>query len=159
VADKSLELAYDAAKATLSLQDGTIGSIRNRATAMFTAAALAVSFTGTVGLISGDGKVSRAYPLWASMSLLAVMTLMATAVMAIQWPAKRFHFGPSAAVILARLAAGEDEDGIRRFVAEAMVDGAKTNAAAIKVRQRLLRVVVALLWLEIIMIVVAIVTT
>ncbi len=156
--DSCLELAYDAAQSTLAQQNGTIGSIRDRATSLFTAAALAVSFTGAIGLVSGDGDVTRSYPLWASVALLVVLTLMATAVMAIQWPARGFHYGPSATVILQRVDAGEDADGIRRYVADAMIDGARRNASAIRKRQRMLRVLVALLWLEIILIVVAIIT-
>jgi hypothetical protein len=154
VADGCLELAYDAARSTLTQQDGTLGSIRDRATSLFTAAALAVSFTGAVGLISEAGDP---YPVWASVALLVVLTLMGSAVMVIQWPARGFHYGPSASVILSRLDAGADEDAIRRLVAEAMVDGARQNATAIRSRQRVLRLLVALLWLEIILIVVALV--
>jgi hypothetical protein len=159
MAEKSLELAYEAAKANLSQQDATLGSMRNRATAMFTAAALAVSFTAGIGLISGDGKVTRAYPVWAGVSLLVVLTGMGTAVMIIQWPVRQFHFGPSAQVILDQHQDGQDEDAVRRHVTTKMIEGGRVNRATIEGKQNALRVVVALLWLEIILIVLAIVTT
>jgi hypothetical protein len=159
VPDRRLELAYDAAKSKLSQQDGTLGSIRNRATSMFTAAALAVSFTAAIGLISGDGKLERDYPVWASIALLVVLTGMGTAVMVIQWPAKGFHFGPSASVIVEKQQAGEDEDAIRLYVIKAMTAGGMSNAKVIRTKQHALRWVVGLLWLEIILIVAAVVTT
>jgi hypothetical protein len=159
MADKALELAYDAAKLTLSQQDGTISNVRNRATTLFTAASLAVTFAAGVGLISAPDKSGRHYPTWAALGLLVVLSLMATAVLIVHWPVKSFHYGPSATVILKLRQEGKDEDAIRLFVTEAMIAGGKENRTGIQRLQGALRVIVGLLWIEILIVLVVIVTT
>lgn len=157
--EKALEIAYDAAKLTLSQQDGTISNVRNRATTLFTAASLAVTFTAGVGLISSADKSPRHYPAWAAYGLLAVLSLMATTMMVVHWPVKSFHYGPSATVILKLRKDGKDEDEIRLAVAEAMIAGGVENRVGIKRLQTALRVIVGLLWIEILIILTAILTT
>ncbi|TDU89845.1 hypothetical protein EV138_3422 [Kribbella voronezhensis] len=157
--EKAFEIAYDAAKLTLSQQDGTISNVRNRATTLFTAASLAVTFTAGVGLISSAEKSARHYPEWAAFALLAVLSLMASAVMVVHWPVKSFHYGPSATVILRLHEESKDEDAIRLAVTQAMIAGGIENRRGIKRLQSALRMIVGLLWIEILIILIAIVTT
>jgi hypothetical protein len=112
-----------------------------------------------VGLISSAEKSTRHYPEWAAFGLLAVLSLMASAVMVVHWPIKSFHYGPSATAILKLRAEGNDEDAIRLAVTQAMIGGGIENRGGIKRSQTALRVIVGLLWIEILIILIAIVTT
>ncbi|MFG3263982.1 hypothetical protein [Streptomyces bobili] len=86
------KLAYDAAQRQLASQDGSLGSLRNRATGLFAASAFLVTASTTLGLLGGDDR--REFPLWASIALLCIIIVQGVLVMAVLWPA-RFHFGPN----------------------------------------------------------------
>ncbi|MFC5267951.1 hypothetical protein ACFPJ1_38050 [Kribbella qitaiheensis] len=154
-----MELAYEAAKQTLAHQDSTLTNIRNRVTALFTAAALAVSFTAGVGLISGDGRVGKQYPVWAGLLLFVVLVLMSAAVLIVHWPSKGWHFGPSSSVIREKCDAGWTELEVRRHVLDAMIVGCQENRPKLKFRQQAFRAVILLLSFEVLLIMVAITAT
>lgn len=155
VANPSLVLAYDAAKTTLAQQDGTLASIRNRATAVLTAGSIAVTFSSAVGLISGDGKLVRQYPTWIAVLLLVVMIGLGFSAMRVLWPVNGWRFGPDAQHILELNGQQQTEDQIRETLAKAMIGAAGRNTAAIVTKQKWLRAAVVLLLVEVLFVVLA----
>jgi hypothetical protein len=148
LSDHSLELAYDAANQALGQQDDTLSNVRNRAIAILSAATLAISFSASVGLISGDGKLSRTFSQPAAFALLVVLIALGGLVISVLWPVA-FHFGPDAASILDLEAQGRTEAEIRKIITKAMIAGAGVNIAAIVRKQRSLRLSAMLLVVEI----------
>jgi hypothetical protein len=149
---RNLELAYEAAKSTLTRQDAALANLRNRATSLFAAAVIAAA----VGLI-GDGD--RGYPTWAGICLLVVLTLMSAGVLIVQWPVSQWRFGPSARLICELHDKGRNEAEIRRYVVDDLVKRMATNQRNLELRQHALRAVIVLLWAEVVVILIAITTT
>jgi len=54
MANEVIKLAYEEARAGLKEQDSTLSNIRNRATGLLAAAAVATSFAAAVGLLNTD---------------------------------------------------------------------------------------------------------
>ncbi|SRR6266536_1675493 len=149
---RNLELAYEAAKSTLTRQDAALANLRNRAIALFAAAVIAAA----VGLI---GDRDRGYPTWAGICLLVVLTLMSAGVVIIQWPVSQWRFGPSAKLICELHDKGRNEAEIRRYVVDDLIKRMATNHRKLGLRQHALRAVIVLLWAEVVVIVVAITTS
>jgi hypothetical protein len=88
------ELAYDAAVDILKQQDATLASMRNRASGLLATAALAASFSTSVGLFgsasTGNRPISHQYG-WA---LLAIVVLIGVANSIVLWPVRRWGYGP-----------------------------------------------------------------
>ncbi|MEU8784769.1 hypothetical protein [Streptomyces sp. NPDC048637] len=119
--DPKLELAYKAAEAQLKGQNDTLASFRNRATTLFTLAALVTSFSTSIGLINTAG--GEKLPTWTPWVLLGFLTAVGFASMKVLWPIQAWHYCISATQILDlhRLGVGEDQtlkevvdDGVRR---------------------------------------------
>lgn len=144
---KNLELAYEAAKTTLAHQDGELRQLRDRATWLFVSAVIAVAFAAAA---IGDGRR------WAGIALLVVLTLMAVAALLIHWPARDWTSGPSATTICEQHDAGRSEAEVRRYVVGELVAGLQSNHGGLRIRQHALHAVIALLWIEATLIVIAI---
>ena len=86
MADEVLELAYSAVTAALKEQDGTLSSLRNRATALLSAAAVGTSFAAAVGLLNLDPARGSVFPAWSGWLLLVLIVLIGISVMMVLWP-------------------------------------------------------------------------
>lgn len=149
--DARLELAYDAAKARLGMQDATLGNLRTRANNLLATAALFTSFSAGVGLLNTDPSKGEGILLspFRGGILLAIIVVLGVCVLGVLLPATNWVFGPSAKQILAKCDSNEDEDSIRRFVTDAMVDGIETNDAKLNWRLWAFRLAAFLLIVEV----------
>lgn len=149
MADDRLKLAYDAAAAHLGQQDATLGNLRNRATAVLSAAALVTSFSAGVGLLNTDSAKGSVFPVWGSVTLLMIVIAIGVLTMMIVWPVKGWVYGAAPAVILAETASSRDIDTILRDAATSLVSGIAGNAKVIDRRLQYFRLAVVLVIVEI----------
>lgn len=118
-ADERLELAYNAVLATLARQDATLTTLRNRAAAILSVAALLTSFSAGVGLVQSDRTKPHPFPTWAGYTLIGLIVAMAIATLVVLWPVGEWTFGAGAQLLLDRSAQGKSLDIVRE---ETIVD-------------------------------------
>ncbi|CAM3372222.1 hypothetical protein BST27_29730 [Mycobacterium intermedium] len=147
--DKRLELAYAAAQDRLKLQDATLANTRTRANNLLATTALFVSFSTGVGLISTNSESETALCPGVALVLLLVVVALGISVLVVAWPAKGWCYTPSASKIMTRIADGDSEADIRRYVIDAMIRGAEANHSMLELRQNAFRCAVVLLVVEI----------
>ncbi|HEX8080144.1 MAG TPA: hypothetical protein VF557_08045 [Jatrophihabitans sp.] len=157
MSDERFKLAYDAVVTHLGQQDVTLGNLRNRATAVLSAAALVTSFSAGVGLINTDQDKGSVFPTWGAVTLLAVVVGIGLLTMGIIWPVKGWVYGGAASVILAETARGRDIDTILRDAATSLASGVVSNAKVIDRRSQYFRVAVVLFVAEIAVLTVAVI--
>lgn len=154
--DKRLELAYAVAQERLKLQDATLANTRTRASNLLATTALFISFSAGVGLIQSDPDSESALCSGIALILLLVVVALGISVLVVVWPAKMWCYTPSASKIMARIAAGDDEAAIRRYVIDAMITGAEANHDMLELRQNAFRCAVVLLVVEVVLLLCAI---
>jgi hypothetical protein len=148
VANEVLELAYNAVTAALKEQDGTLSGLRNRATALLSAAAVGTSFAAAVGLLNLDPARGAVFPAWSGWTLLVLIVLIGASVMTILWPIPGWNFGPDPQALLSK--EGESVDDVRRAATRALALACKSNSKALRLRMTAYRVGVAVLLVEIV---------
>jgi len=156
MADRRLEMAYDAAKDSLKRQDATFTNIRTRSNGLLTVAALVTSFAAGLGLMNTDQNKGAVVPAAGAWALLGILAVIGALVMFVLWPVQ-WHFGPGAAEIYSRRKAGEAEDAIREFIVEKMLDGITDNNAALLRRGHAYRLSVMLLFIEVVVLVIVLI--
>lgn len=144
MSDKRLERAVDAGLAILSQQDSTLGSIRNRAAAVLTTAALVTSFAGGLGLL---GK--QQFPHWAALALLGVLVPIGALVVMVQWPLNQWAAGLDPALILARIDSGDSEDALDRYLAQQLHEAMADNEGVVRRRGLMYRLAAGFLVVEV----------
>ncbi|OBJ65816.1 hypothetical protein [Mycobacterium colombiense] len=147
--DKRLELAYDAAQKKLAMQDTTLGNVRTRANTLLATAALFTSFSAGIGLLNADPAKGPVFSPCASAGLLIIVVLLGGCVFYVAWPAKKWHFVPSASIIMEKIRAQETEEAIRTLVTNAMIDGGNENQPKLDRRHLAFRLAVILLVAEV----------
>ncbi|MGV0777721.1 hypothetical protein [Mycolicibacter kumamotonensis] len=153
MADKRLELAYDAAQKALAMQDATLGNFRTRANNLLATAALFTTFSTAVGLINTDEDKGPVLPAWGAFLLLLVLLFLAFFVLRVLWPEENWPYGPSAKEILARCDAGDDEDAVRKYVTDKMIEGLASNRTKLESRQNSFKLAALLLVVEVVLLV------
>jgi hypothetical protein len=153
MADEVLELAYNAATAALREQDATLTSLRNRGTALLSAAAVGTTFAAAVGLLNVDPGRGPVFPLWSGWMLLVLIAVIGVSVMTVLWPASGWSFGPDAEAFLKN--EGSDIDDVRRAVTRALAVACRSNSKALKLRMTAYRLGVAFLLVEVFVLVLA----
>lgn len=148
MADKRLEIASDAGVATLKRQGETLNSLRNRASAVLSVAALVISVGGGIGLVKAGASSGTAVPRWAGFSLLAVVVIIGILVVVVQWPVRKWAYGLSPGPVF-ELAKERDEDELRRALILLMVDAAKENEVVLSRRSKYYQIATALLVAEV----------
>jgi hypothetical protein len=148
--DKRLELAYEAGQARLSGQDTTLANIRSRANNLLATSALLTSFSSGIGLINTDPNKGTVLPTNGAWLLLVVTVIVGAAVIYVLWPAKDWHFGPSAGKIMTQFNEGKSEVEIRKYVIGKMIEGIELNVAALKKKQRAFRFAAVFLLVEVV---------
>jgi hypothetical protein len=137
--DGRLELAYEAAQARLSGQDTTLGNVRSRANNLLATAALLTSFASGIGLLNTDPKKGTVLPATGAWLLLVVTGIVGISVIYVLWPAKGWHFGPSAKEIMKERNAGKSEDAIREYILTKMIEGIAFNLDTLERKQKAFR--------------------
>lgn len=150
VSDKRLELAYEAGQDLLKMQEDLLANTRTRANTLLTASALFVSFSVGVGLINTDPKKGAIFPAWLAIVLLLLVVGVGVSVAIVLWPTKDWCFGPSASKIIKKIDEGKSEVDIRRYVTDAMIDGAAANLKMLERRQNAFRLAAFLLVVEVV---------
>jgi hypothetical protein len=149
MADDLTRLAYDEARAALREQDATLANVRNRATALLAAAAVATSFSTTVGLLNIDPSRGNVFPSWAGWVLLCSVTLIGVGVMVVLWPAPDWSFGPSAPKLLDSV--GAETDVVMQAATRAMIAGMASNDRRLKQRMTAYRATVVVLMAQLVL--------
>lgn len=125
MANEVTKLAYEEARAALREQDASLSNVRNRATAVLSAAAVGTTFATAVGLLNTDAKKGPVFPSWAAWGLLAAIVVIAASVLIALWPTPKWSFGPNATKILASSDSSADE--VLNVATIAMVAAATSN--------------------------------
>lgn len=147
--DSRLVLAYDAAREALKVQDGTLSNIRTRANNVLAAAALLTSFSAGIGLVNTDPNKGQVLSPAGVGVLLACVIVIGISALAVLWPAKGWHFGPSPNAILNERRKGQDENQVRETIVESMLVGIQENAGALAKKQKAFRLAAATLLIEV----------
>jgi hypothetical protein len=155
VGDDRLQLIYDAGSKTLAQQDTTLGNLRNRTTALFTAAGLATSFSAGIGLINTNEAQGRVFPAWAAWVLLGLLAAIGVLSIYVLWPVKNFAFGPDSSIMFSHYEAGESKDELLKFVIVEMNKAQPDNDERIHHRMQAFQLGGVLLLAEICVLVIA----
>jgi hypothetical protein len=155
VVDKRLEIATDAGVATLKRQGDTLNSLRNRASAVLSVAALVISVGGGIGLIRTGASHGAVLPRWAGFSLMAVVILIGILVVTVQWPVRRWAYGLGPGPVF-ELSKGKDEVGLLRDLILLMAEAVEKNERVLGKRIRYYQIATVLLVVEVIIFVLAI---
>ncbi|MFH8902559.1 hypothetical protein ACH4HG_40215 [Streptomyces coeruleorubidus] len=83
-----IERVYEAEMKTLGSVDAALTGIRTRAVALLTIAALILTFSSGVGIVSSDSTNVNAIPDWASKTLVIIVAAMALIVLWIIMPCR-----------------------------------------------------------------------
>ena len=156
MANEILKLGYDSGIALLARQDQALGNVRNRATALFSAATVATSFAAAVGLLNTDPTKGSVIPGWAAVSLVLVVVLVGVVSFFIVWPVRDWVPGPDPAAFAA--AAGLTEDDFREAAIRQLSKGVLENERKLRRRQQALEVSIVLLVVELTIVVISLVT-
>jgi hypothetical protein len=155
VADKRLEIACDAGVATLKRQGETLNSLRNRASAVLSVAALVISVGGGIGLIKADAS-HGALPRWAGFSLIGVVVVIGILVVTVQWPVRKWAYGLGPGPVFELLEEERDEDALRLKLILLMANAVKKNEGVLNKRSLCYQIATALLVAEVLIFMLAI---
>lgn len=144
--DPVLQLAFDSAKQKLTQQDATLAALRNRATGLLAASSVGTSVAAAVGLLNLDPTRGRVYPIWAGWTMVALVLAVGICVVIVIWPAQKWSFGVEPGRILKDL--GSPVDEVYQKVTKALTQVASSNAASVKLRQRVFEAGAALLIMQ-----------
>jgi hypothetical protein len=151
-ADEVVKLAYEAAVSHLDQQDTSLGNLRNRATWLITAAGILASLASNVGLLNTDASKGPVAPFGFVVALLVVIGGIGIVAVLVLLPAKKWTFGPSAEVLLAK--AGQDETDVRKRATASLVTCIAENSRRYDARSQVLSIGYGLLVVEILIILV-----
>ncbi|MCL8014077.1 hypothetical protein [Streptomyces sp. AS02] len=154
-APAAITLAYEAASDHLKTQNGTMGNLRTRAAGLIVLAALVTSFSTGLGLINTDSNKGNVIPVWEVAVLVVVFVLIGLFSMAVVWPSP-FIFGPNPTEILRWHNFGLNEDAIRKYVTEKMIEGIGQNERLIRLRAVYFQIAIVLTIFEVAVVVVAV---
>jgi hypothetical protein len=156
--ETAISLAYDAGVSALEQQDATLANLRNRATNVFSTAALVAAIGGGLGLIHlvpADGSV---LPAWAAVALLIILIIVGVLFVLIQWPVKNWSNGLHPRLILDRATESRDIERIKRELAIDLGQAMEENERRIRLGSRLLPAIGVLLVAEVVLFVVGMVS-
>jgi hypothetical protein len=151
MANEILKLGYESGIALLARQDQTLGNVRNRATALFSATTVATSLAAAVGLLNNDRGKESMIPYPAAVALIVIVVLVGVASLFIVWPVDWVH-GPNPAAF-PPVATTLDEDTFRSSAIEHLAKGVSENERKLRRRQHALEVAIALLVIELVVVV------
>jgi hypothetical protein len=155
MSDSRLQLAYDAAVGLLSVQSGTLGNLRNRATGLLSVAALATTFSAGLGLINQDPTKGPIFPGWAAVLLLAILVAIGVLSMIILWPVRDWGYCVDPTILLEKVYQQKNEDEIRQEIVLELAPTVATNQEGIELRSVCYRWGVGLLVMEVLVLVAA----
>ncbi|MEU6167006.1 hypothetical protein [Streptomyces tanashiensis] len=120
-----LKIAYESVIKIMALQDTTLANYRNRATALFTVAALIAAFSSNVGFIAKDHPPPLGYLIWMMASLVVVLVC----ALVVLWPVKGWSYAAAhpVGVLLEEEVAGEEEKSLHRGIVRGHLQALQDN--------------------------------
>lgn len=120
-----LKIAYESIIKIMALQDTTLANYRNRATALFTVAALIAAFSSNVGFLAKDHPPPLGYLIWMMASLVIVLVC----ALVVLWPVKGWSFAAAhpVGVLLEEEVAGEEEKSLHRGIVRGHLQALQDN--------------------------------
>jgi hypothetical protein len=155
VSDPRLELAYDAVIKLLSIQDGSLGNLRTRATGLLSVAALVTTFSTGLGLINLDPAKAPIFPTWTALLLLAILVVIGVLSMIILWPIRHWRYGANPTIILQKSEQEKTEEEIRRDITLDLISGLEKNRGHLRIRFICYQWAVIFLLVEVVTLVIA----
>jgi hypothetical protein len=162
--DKRLEIAYEAARNSLCMQDTTLGNLRTRASTLLAAAALFTSFSAGIGLINTDPAKGHVFSPIKGVILLGAVIAVSFFVLRVLWSIDDWCFGPSAKEIIDQIypkprkdgttPSAKDVDQIRLDVIHTLIEGHGTNYTALLKKHSAFRAAASSLIAEVVLLVV-----
>ncbi|MER5208305.1 hypothetical protein [Streptomyces sp. NPDC002825] len=109
-----LKIAYESVIKIMAQQDTTLANYRNRATGLFTVAALIATFASNIGFVVKDHPPPLPYLIWM-MASLGVVLVCALIVL---WPVKDWSYAAAhpVSVLLQREVTGREEQSLHRGI-------------------------------------------
>jgi hypothetical protein len=156
--ETAISLAYDAGVSALKQQDATLANLRNRATGVFSTAALVAVIGGGLGLIHLDPADGSVLPAWTAVVLLIILAIVGLLFVLIQWPVKNWSYGLHPRLILDRATESRDIERIKRELAIDLGEAMEENERRIRLGSRLLPAIGVLLVAEVVIFVIGMVT-
>ena len=104
-------------------------------------------------MINTDPSKGAVFPVCAAVLLFVIVVVLGSSVLYVLWPTKDWCYVASASIILKKANAGDSEDVIRRYVTEAMIDGAQKNNDMLRRKQDAFRIAVVMLVLEVLLLI------
>ena len=153
--DPRYELVFSAARLALDRQSGDVDNLRSRATSLVAATTLALSFIGGLGLVGMGTKPLPTWSIWGSIGLVLVI---AGCCLLILLP-RGWVFDLSAEVLINEYVEGSEPeplDKMYRSLALSLENHYDDNAKKLRWLFILLRVAVAFLFSEIVLLFIAI---
>ncbi len=110
--DQRYEIAYTEAQRLLAAQHQTLEDLRTRSTTVLSAAAVAVSFLGGLGVLGS--KDVKPLQVWAIIALVLILAVIGGLVIAILWPIQWTH-GLSAGTVVGQYIEGPQAQDLNRM--------------------------------------------
>lgn len=154
VGDTAISLAYEAGVNGLRQQDTTLSNLRNRATGLFSTAALVTAIAGGLGLVLSASADGPEFPTWAVLALLIILLVIGVLFVLLQWPIKNWNLGLHPRLILDKATESTDIERIKRELAIDLGQAMEINAARIRLRSRLLQAAGVLLVADVVIFVI-----
>jgi hypothetical protein len=151
-----VDLAFTAAKDKLSSQTSAFESLRTRAAAILSVAALVTSFSAGLGLVDTSPAQGRLLPAWAQWTLLGILLAIGLCAFVVLLPTRQWMHGPSARIILNGWEEGKDAQDVKVDVTDAMVDAQRQNSAELGRRSRAYRFAVLMLLVQVLVLAAAV---
>jgi hypothetical protein len=148
VADRIIELGYEAALTALAQQDETLGNFRGRATSILSATTVATSLAAGVGLLNTDRTKGSVIPVWAALAILVLAVAIGVAALFVLWPVKDWTYGPEPLDYLPARRAPGDLDAFLGTAVTSLREDYDANSPRLECRAGALRLAVGLLVLE-----------
>jgi hypothetical protein len=149
---QQLELAYDAGQKTLDAQTTSLGNVKTRANTLLSTAALFVSFSTGLGLISADQTKGPVLSTPKALALLGVVLVLGLCTLFVYWPVNPWHYTVSAEKLMQQSEEATKEE-LQEYVVRALTQGVEDNQFALDAKQVAFRLAAGLLILEIVLLV------
>jgi hypothetical protein len=161
MSDPRYEMAFQEAVRAVGQQEGSLKSLRDRASALTSTAAVATTFGAGVGLLNIDPTKGSVFPVfWAGVLLLLVVGILVVGLIVL-WPTDGWVFSLNARILVEGWIEGPTQqatlDQLHRFNAIYLQDQYELNKARLHWRVTVYRIGVGLLFAEVLIFLVVLV--
>jgi len=137
--DDLIGRAYDTVAQALEHDSSALESLRNRSTAILSAASLITAFIVGLDYHFGSQHTALTFPKWAVFTLAALLLVIASLTTLILWPIEEFAFGPSPTLLLEHSEATSNPSAAIKDIAERCMKSHVCNLDKMKPRYVMFR--------------------